>query len=553
MADTELEDFILHLNREAMNYLKQENFQLSLKTLKDAEKLLKTLNSPENLKLHGITLNNFGCFYKRINKPNVALKFLQRACEKESIEPIDRVNLSGTLLNMCAIYSQLGKHEQALDQGLKALALLEQETMTSPNLASTLIIAYHNTGVEYEYLSNLRQAVECYKSAWTFAMKQMGENNNLTVSIHKTYVDALEKLEKTESRSTAREQLRLTHKIKPQERRNQTAFPAIRQNKDSNPYVKPKTNPVVPQKPVKKPEKSVLEKAAVLNQVRFLTGDRLQPMFQNKTQSITLKPVTVAKTVESSLGPPRGKHTREKNLELTETTNEFNEKSHARTSSAPVNINVGNLQERIRNLESKYEDFDKKIQPFKNNLPELDSFKIHNITALYEMEKIAELDNKRKKIEEEKEKFLQNVKRMEAIEAKLKEEKLNEKENNESEQDLLEEEEEEDNIRQELDENKPQSVETQKPEEKTSPVHLPELAKPASAKVTKTPLTTTQGYFRGYLSRKSLDKRTLAAITIQKHIRRYQCRSIYLDIKQAIIMIQRSYRFYRSHKGHPSV
>jgi hypothetical protein len=172
------------------------------------------------------------------------------------------------------------------------------------------------------------------------------------------------------------------------------------------------------------------------------------------------------------------------------------------------------------------------------------------------MEKIAELDNKRKKIEEEKEKFLQNVKRMEAIEAKLKEEKLNEKENNESEQDLLEEEEEEeeeDNIRQELDENKPQSVETQKPEEKTSPVPLPELAKPASAKVTKTPLTTTQGYFRGYLSRKSLDKRTLAAITIQKHIRRYQCRSIYLDIKQAIIMIQRSYRFYRSHKGHPSV
>src|SRR5574343_262215 len=104
MADKELEDFILNLNREAMNYLKQENFQLSLKTLKDAEKLLKTLNSPENFKLQGITLNNFGCFYKRINKPNVALKFLQRACEKESIEPVDRVNLAGTLLNMCAIF-----------------------------------------------------------------------------------------------------------------------------------------------------------------------------------------------------------------------------------------------------------------------------------------------------------------------------------------------------------------------------------------------------------------------------------------------------------------
>jgi tetratricopeptide (TPR) repeat protein len=106
MADTELHDFILHLNRDAMSYLKEENYTLALKTLKDADKLLKTLNSSQHPKLEGITLNNFGCFYKRINKPNVALKFLKQACEKESVEPIDAVNLSGTLLNICAIYSQ---------------------------------------------------------------------------------------------------------------------------------------------------------------------------------------------------------------------------------------------------------------------------------------------------------------------------------------------------------------------------------------------------------------------------------------------------------------
>ena len=165
MSDNDLEDFILNLNRDAMNHLKEENYSLALKTLHDAEKMLKTIDSNSNHKLQAITLNNFGCFYKRINKPNVALRFLKKACEKESVEPIDSVNLAGTLLNICAIYSQLGKHDLALEHGCKALQLVEKCEISSPNLASTLIIGYHNTGVEYEFLNCLKQAVECYKSA----------------------------------------------------------------------------------------------------------------------------------------------------------------------------------------------------------------------------------------------------------------------------------------------------------------------------------------------------------------------------------------------------
>jgi hypothetical protein len=558
MADKELEDFILNLNREAMNYLKQENFQLSLKTLKDAEKLLKTLNSSENIKLQGITLNNFGCFYKRINKPNVALKFLQRACEKESLEPVDRVNLAGTLLNMCAIYSQLGKHDQALDEGIKALTLLEQETMTSPNLASTLIIAYHNTGVEYEYLSNLKQAVECYKSAWTFAVKQMGENNNLTGSIHKTYVDALEKLEKNEMKASFREQVRISHKVKGVEKRGQTAFPAIRKNKETremnevNPYVKVKQAPPPIPKQSKKPEKSILEKAPVLNQVRFLTGDRLQPMFQNKTQAITIRPIGQIRD-EKSLAPVNPRRNKEKISELYESSDDSKQEVvHIRTSSAPVNINVGNLQQRIRSLESKYEDFDKKIQPLKESLPELEGFKMQNISALYEMEKIAELDNKRKKIEEEKEKFLQHVKRMDEIEAKLK----NDKENQNDYEKNKSLKEKEEKIGKDDDEGK--GSEGMKGEEKEEVEKKPEDFKEFSGtpekieknvmKAIKTPLTVTQGVFKGYLRRKKLDKRTLAAIVIQKHVRRHQCRNIYKEIREAIIFIQRFYRKYRAHK-----
>ena len=165
MSDNELEEFILHLNRDAMNHLKDDNFSLALKTLQEADKMLKTVDSNSNHKLQAITLNNFGCFYKRVNKPNVALKFLNKACENESIEPIDNVNLAGTLLNICAIYSQLGKHDIALENGCKALHLVEKCESASPNLVSTLIIGYHNTGVEYEFLNYLKEAVECYKSA----------------------------------------------------------------------------------------------------------------------------------------------------------------------------------------------------------------------------------------------------------------------------------------------------------------------------------------------------------------------------------------------------
>src|SRR5574343_1533119 len=129
--DQDIQEFVLQLNREAMNYLKEGEFALAVKTLKDAHHVLNNQPGPQNLKLLGITLNNFGCFYKRIHKPNVALKYLSKAVEKESIEPVDQVNLAGTLLNICAIYSQLGKHQQALTHSCRALALLQDVQSTS--------------------------------------------------------------------------------------------------------------------------------------------------------------------------------------------------------------------------------------------------------------------------------------------------------------------------------------------------------------------------------------------------------------------------------------
>ena len=72
------------------------------------------------------------------------------------------------------------------------------------------------------------------------------------------------------------------------------------------------------------------------------------------------------------------------------------------------------------------------------------------------------------------------------------------------------------------------------------PVHRPPTPINSSSK--KTPLTITQGCFRGYLKRSRLSKRASAAIIIQKHVRRHQCRAIYLEIREAVIFIQSVYR-----------
>jgi hypothetical protein len=590
--------------------LKEESFTLALKTLKDADKMLSTLDPNSNLKLQAITLNNFGCFYKRINKPNVALKFLQKACEKESVEPIENVNLAGTLLNICAIYSQLGKHEIALENGCKALSLVEKCDKNAPNLVSTLIIGYHNTGVEYEFLNNMKHAVECYKTAWQFAIKQLGEGNQLTQSIHKSYIEALEKLEKQETRTSAREQFRLTNRVQPSEKRASSGFPPTKKLPNIGPYGKKKFS--IPQgKPMPKIPPAIQDTTADLGQIRFLTGDRLQPMYQNngffssnpKPRTVDMKnrtqnfPPTFKKEMmefpESNERVQRVPRRMEKIQEGQEMSYDSEEPPHNhRTSSAPVYwgkglnipkpnnssrppvaIDVKKLQNRIKHLENQYQDFDKKVKPFKEQLPDLENYKVDKIPGILDMDKNEKGHNKKtpasrnKNIEDIVEDITvhenkdlisslskhldlpeitgdieKTVKTPENIAKhtgkKSKTGKKHKKDNENA------------NKKPVIEDLKPQKDENQDGNNGEIPKELEEQKKPqkkvvfVDAAVVKTPLTITQSAFRTYLFKKDLMKRHLAAITIQKHVRRYQCQQIYKEIRSAIIFIQANIRGY---------
>jgi len=71
----------------------------------------KHIVSDEYYKLYSLTMNNLGCYYKKVFKPNVALKYLKDALknEIESLQPISYI--ASTKLNICAILSLLKRHD----------------------------------------------------------------------------------------------------------------------------------------------------------------------------------------------------------------------------------------------------------------------------------------------------------------------------------------------------------------------------------------------------------------------------------------------------------
>eukprot|EP00352_Strombidinopsis_acuminata_P004842 CAMPEP_0176366342 /NCGR_PEP_ID=MMETSP0126-20121128/21117_1 /TAXON_ID=141414 ORGANISM="Strombidinopsis acuminatum, Strain SPMC142" /NCGR_SAMPLE_ID=MMETSP0126 /ASSEMBLY_ACC=CAM_ASM_000229 /LENGTH=87 /DNA_ID=CAMNT_0017723733 /DNA_START=349 /DNA_END=612 /DNA_ORIENTATION=+ len=69
------------------------------------------------------------CYYRRIGKMRTALNFLQRALTIES--RLQRPETQAdTHLNICAVLSQLNKHELALNHAMSAVILLQEMMLT---------------------------------------------------------------------------------------------------------------------------------------------------------------------------------------------------------------------------------------------------------------------------------------------------------------------------------------------------------------------------------------------------------------------------------------
>ena len=115
-------------------------FQVSLELLHKAVSLTE-----EGDRYRAVTYNNFACVFRRTKKLRSALSYLEKALEIEynylhfSEQAVDEClqisNPCDIHLNICAILSQMGKHELALQHAMKALILIQDELISKVPMA----------------------------------------------------------------------------------------------------------------------------------------------------------------------------------------------------------------------------------------------------------------------------------------------------------------------------------------------------------------------------------------------------------------------------------
>ncbi|TMW61088.1 hypothetical protein Poli38472_014549 [Pythium oligandrum] len=184
-------------NLLAMSFLQQDNFSVTLDLLKKAE--LLSQHHPAD---KATTLNNLACYYRRLGKLHTAMTCLKRALAIE--QRLEHVrNAADTHLNLCAVLSQLGRHDQALTHAQAALLTLQDEFFrgggepagdTSPtqqlDRVSVMCIAYHNMGVEQEFLKDFENAVGSYRKGVGMAEQYLGVDHAIATTIRNSYLAA---------------------------------------------------------------------------------------------------------------------------------------------------------------------------------------------------------------------------------------------------------------------------------------------------------------------------------------------------------------------------
>lgn len=105
--------------------------------------------------------------------------------------------------------SQLNKHELALNHAMSAVILLQEMMLakrldagsaqeeeddlpaeTSKDRTAVLAIAYHNMGVEQEFLRSYPAAILSYKKAVNFAEKNLGPEDGITQNLRNVFENA---------------------------------------------------------------------------------------------------------------------------------------------------------------------------------------------------------------------------------------------------------------------------------------------------------------------------------------------------------------------------
>lgn len=157
-ANIEYEQIILNSNKAALELLKGNNFSPAKTYLDTCLNILSSKQLKNHNKLVGITLNNYGCYYKRQGMLDKSLAFFQKAIHASTQA---HSNVSETFLNISNVLSQNEKHEEALQAAFKALKSLDS-IKQNPKIA---VLAYKAMGTEFQYLGMTKESQRMFKKA----------------------------------------------------------------------------------------------------------------------------------------------------------------------------------------------------------------------------------------------------------------------------------------------------------------------------------------------------------------------------------------------------
>ena len=110
-------------------------------------------------------------------------------------------NPADTHINACAVLSQLGRHQTALEHAQQALILLQEELLSPPGSAeaaappqadriAVLSIAYHNIGVEQEFLKRFDQSMLSYRKGVEVAERYLGAKHAICITLKNSVIAA---------------------------------------------------------------------------------------------------------------------------------------------------------------------------------------------------------------------------------------------------------------------------------------------------------------------------------------------------------------------------
>ena len=159
-----MDEIILSNNKQATGYIKSKNYRAAYSLLMNSVKMLKSTKETQNtLKLLSLLYSNLSVLYRETGKTKDSIICLSKIIETEKKIPGVKFNTINAYLTLCSIHSGNNEHDLALRYGLTGLILLQKEFPLPDKYVESMIIAYHNIGVEYEYLNKIKDAVDCYK------------------------------------------------------------------------------------------------------------------------------------------------------------------------------------------------------------------------------------------------------------------------------------------------------------------------------------------------------------------------------------------------------